>query len=69
MVKCPECGKELDQDDIVVPIFDATGRKLIDCFHVKRAIFDSFKEIAEKQGQDPGALLWKFVSDYVSRNR
>ena len=47
MAKCPECGKDLDQDDIVVPIFDNTGRKLIDCFHVKKKTFNHFMKLSK----------------------
>ncbi len=65
MAKCPVCGKDLDQDDIVVPIFDNTGRKLIDCFHVKKKIFNHFIEEAQKQGLNPSDVLMQLISDYM----
>ena len=67
MVRCPQCGKKLDQDDVLVPIFDKTGRKLIDCFHIKKATFDRFKEVAEKQGLNPGDVFFRLISDYMTQ--
>lgn len=63
MVKCPECGKELDSDEVLVPVFDKTDRKLIACFHVKRETFEHFRELAEKTGITFEDLLKSYLKE------
>lgn len=41
-MSCPDCGKTLAPNEILVPVFDKSGKELLFCFHVDEGIFRDF---------------------------
>ena len=45
---CPNCGKALAPSDILVPVFDKSGKVLFTCFHLDETLFRDFIAALEK---------------------
>ena len=63
-MRCPQCGKELTSDDIVVPMFDEKGN-LTDFFHVRKSTFDAFLRFCEQQNTTPSEVLSEFMRKFL----
>ena len=67
-MKCPQCGKELSKDDILIPMFDKEG-KIIDCYHVPFRIWEEFIEMCEMKEVEPSDILEELVQKFVESQR
>jgi hypothetical protein len=72
MTKCPQCGKDLNVDDILIPVEDPSG-KVVDCFHMKKVVWDEFLKSCQSAGRSPfevwAELMGAFVKQHNKENR
>lgn len=63
MTKCPQCGRELSVDDVLISISDNKGR-IVDCFHWPKTTWDEFLEMCNKKGVDPSKMFLDMIESF-----
>lgn len=66
-MKCPDCGKVLKSTDILVPVFDKSGKNLVFCFHVDERIFRNFMESLEVTGESFESFMKKVAQEIADK--
>jgi len=64
MTKCPECGKELEPDEILIPVFDKSGKGLITCIHTKKQTWEGFIKKCEYTGKEPSEVFDWLIENF-----
>jgi hypothetical protein len=63
MTKCPQCGKELRADDVLIPI--SYEGKIVDCFHLPKDVFEGYINQCRKIGADPSETFFKLLQSFL----
>ena len=66
MTKCPQCGRELTIEDVLIPIEDPDG-KVVDCLHMKKTDLDEFIETCKSIGRSPSDVFFELITSFMKR--
>lgn len=66
-MKCPECGKELSKDDILIPIRSRETGQIIGWQHCNFEKWQTFLDDCDYMGLDPSDVMETLMMAYIKQ--
>lgn len=64
-MKCPECGKELSKDEVLIPIHDKDTGEIIGWQHCNYEVHKRFLDACEIMGKTPSELMETYMVAFI----